>query len=63
MATTLRQRIPRRHQSLRYLVDTVTELADRGIGFHSLQEAIYITPGGKVVFHVVAALTEFGRRG
>ena len=48
--------------SLRHLVDTVTRLADRGIGFHSLQEAIdTTTPGGKLVFHVFAALAEFER--
>ena len=45
---------------LRHLVDTVTGLADRGIGFRSLQEAIdTTTPGGKLVFHVFAALAEF----
>jgi DNA invertase Pin-like site-specific DNA recombinase len=36
-------------------------LADRGIGFRSLQEAIDTTPGGKLVFHVFAALAEFER--
>jgi DNA invertase Pin-like site-specific DNA recombinase len=35
---------------LRHLVDTVTSLADRGVGFRSLQEAIDTTsPGGKLV--------------
>jgi hypothetical protein len=49
-------------RSLRHLVDTVTGLADRGIGFRSLQEAMYTTtPGGKLVFHVFAALAEFER--
>ena len=44
------------------LVDTITSLADRGIGFRSLQEAIdTTTPGGKLVFHVFAALAEFER--
>jgi DNA invertase Pin-like site-specific DNA recombinase len=63
---------PRRHlvvwkldrlgRSLRHLVDTVTGLADRGVGFRSLQEAIdTTTPGGKLVFHVFAALAEFER--
>jgi DNA invertase Pin-like site-specific DNA recombinase len=37
-------------------------LAERGIGFRSLQEAIdTTTPGGKLVFHVFAALAEFER--
>ena len=49
-------------RSLRHLVDTVSGLADRGIGFRSLQEAIdTTTPGGKLVFHVFAALVEFER--
>jgi DNA invertase Pin-like site-specific DNA recombinase len=40
----------------------VTGLADRGVGFRSLQEAIdTTTPGGKLVFHVFAALAEFER--
>ena len=43
-------------------MDTVTGLAERGIGFRSLQEAIdTTTPGGKLVFHVFAALAEFER--
>jgi DNA invertase Pin-like site-specific DNA recombinase len=37
-------------------------LAERGIGFCSLQEAIdTTTPGGKLVFHVFAALAKFER--
>ena len=41
---------------------TVTGLAERGVGFRSLQEAIdTTTPGGKLVFHVFAALAEFER--
>jgi Resolvase, N terminal domain len=48
--------------SLRHLVDTATGLAERGVGFRSLQEAIdTTTPGGKLVFHVFAALAEFER--
>jgi DNA invertase Pin-like site-specific DNA recombinase len=47
---------------LRHLVDTVTGLADHEIGFRSLLEAIdTTTPGGKLVFHVFAALAEFER--
>jgi DNA invertase Pin-like site-specific DNA recombinase len=43
-------------------LDTVTGLADRDIGLRSLQEAIDTTaPGGKLVFHVFAALAEFER--
>jgi DNA invertase Pin-like site-specific DNA recombinase len=55
-------KLDRLGRSLRHLVDTVTGLADRGVGFRSLQEAIdTITPGGKLVFHVFAALAEFER--
>jgi DNA invertase Pin-like site-specific DNA recombinase len=55
-------RLDRLGRSLRHLVDTVTGLAERGVGFRSLQEAIdTTTPGGKLVFHVFAALAEFER--
>jgi DNA invertase Pin-like site-specific DNA recombinase len=55
-------KLDRLGRSLRHLVDTVTSLADRGVGFRSLQEAIdTTTPGGKLVFHVFAALAEFER--
>ena len=41
------------------LTRRLTGLAERGIGFRSLQEAIgTTTPGGKLVFHVFAALAE-----
>jgi hypothetical protein len=49
-------------RSLRHLVDTITSLADRGVGFRSLQEQVdTTTPGGKLVFHVFAARAEFER--
>jgi hypothetical protein len=49
-------KLDRLGRSLRHLVDTVTCLAERGIGFRSLQESIdTTTPGGKLVFHVFAA--------
>jgi DNA invertase Pin-like site-specific DNA recombinase len=55
-------KLDRLGRSLRHLVDTVTGLADHGIGFRSLQEAIdTTTPGGKLVLHVFAALAEFER--
>ena len=55
-------KLDRLGRSLRHLVDTITRLADRGIGFRSLQEAIdTTTPGGKLVFHVFAALADFER--
>jgi DNA invertase Pin-like site-specific DNA recombinase len=55
-------KLDRLGRSLRHLVDTVTGLAEREIGFRTLQEAIdTTTPGGKLVFHVFAALAEFER--
>src|SRR5215211_3160469 len=55
-------RLDRLGRSLRHLIETVTELAQRGIGFRSLMEQIdTTTPGGKLVFHVFGALAEFER--
>jgi DNA invertase Pin-like site-specific DNA recombinase len=55
-------KLDRLGRSLRHLVDTVTDLAERGVGFWSLQEQVDTpTPGGKLVFHVFAALAEFER--
>ncbi len=55
-------KLDRLGRSLRHLVDTVTALAERGVGFRSLQEQVdTTTPGGKLVFHVFAALAEFER--
>lgn len=55
-------RLDRLGRSLRHLIDTVSDLADRDIGFRSLTESIdTTTPGGKLVFHVFGALAEFER--
>jgi len=55
-------RLDRLGRSLRHLIDTVRLLEDRGVGFRSLTEAIDTSsPGGKLVFHVFAALAEFER--
>jgi DNA invertase Pin-like site-specific DNA recombinase len=55
-------RLDRLGRSLRHLVDIITELEHRGVGFRSLSEAIdTTTPGGKLVFHIFAALAEFER--
>ncbi len=55
-------RLDRLGRSLRHLIETVTELEQRGIGFKSLNEAIDTTSsGGKLVFHIFGALAEFER--
>ena len=55
-------RLDRLGRSLRHLIDTVTDLQERGIGFKSLTEAIdTTTSGGKLVFHIFGALAEFER--
>ncbi|MGW3820492.1 recombinase family protein [Streptomyces sp. NPDC005046] len=44
------------------LISIVAGLRNRGIGFQSLHEALdTTTPGGRLVFHVFAALAEFIR--
>ncbi len=55
-------RLDRLGRSLRHLIDTVTELDGRGVGFRSLQESIdTTTSGGRLVFHLFGALAEFER--
>src|SRR4051794_28704262 len=55
-------RLDRLGRSLRHLIETVTELSRRGVGFRSLQEQIdTTTSGGKLVFHIFGALAEFER--
>jgi DNA invertase Pin-like site-specific DNA recombinase len=47
---------------LRQLINTVEGLEARGIGFQFLTESIDTqTPGGKLIFHVIASLAEFER--
>ena len=49
-------------RSLQNLISIVAGLRKRGIGFRSLHEALdTTTPGGRLVFHVFAALAEFIR--
>lgn len=55
-------RLDRLGRSLRHLIETVTALEARGIGFRSVTEQIdTTTPGGKLIFHVFGALAEFER--
>ncbi|KAB1143440.1 recombinase family protein [Streptomyces luteolifulvus] len=49
-------------RSLQDLINMVAALRERGIGFTSLHENLdTTTPGGRLVFHVFAALAEFIR--
>jgi DNA invertase Pin-like site-specific DNA recombinase len=54
--------LDRLSRSLQDLIGIVAELRHRGVGFCSLHEALdTTTPGGRLVFHVFAALAEFIR--
>jgi DNA invertase Pin-like site-specific DNA recombinase len=55
-------RLDRLGRSLRHLIETLTTLADQGIGFKSITENIdTTTSGGKLVFHIFGSLAEFER--
>lgn len=55
-------RLDRLGRSLKDLVEVITSLEERNIGFKSLTEAIDTTnAGGKLIFHIFAALAEFER--
>jgi DNA invertase Pin-like site-specific DNA recombinase len=55
-------RLDRLGRSLKHLIETITKLSARGIGFKSITEAIdTTTSGGKLVFHIFGALAEFER--
>ncbi len=55
-------KLDRLGRSLAHLVETVKSLAERNVGFRSLQDPVDTTSaGGRLVFHVFAALAEFER--
>ena len=55
-------KLDRLARSLRQLIETVEGLEARKVGFRSLTEAIdTTTSGGRLVFHIFAALAEFER--
>ena len=56
-------RLDRLGRTMRHLIETVTDLAERGIGFQSITEAMdTTTAGGELLFHVMGALAQFERR-
>src|SRR5207302_7902594 len=55
-------RLDRLGRTLKHLIETVTDLSQRHIGFKSLTESIdTTTSGGKLIFHIFGALAEFER--
>src|SRR3954451_3188813 len=55
-------RLDRLGRSLRDLIDIISQLDQRKIGFKSLTENIdTTTSGGKLIFHIFGALAEFER--
>ncbi|PWV83237.1 recombinase family protein [Halomonas sp. A11-A] len=55
-------RLDRLGRSLPHLIEVVSTLEARGVGFRSLTEAIdTTTPGGRLIFHVFGALGQFER--
>jgi DNA invertase Pin-like site-specific DNA recombinase len=55
-------RLDRLGRSLKHLIETITDLNNRKIGFKSITESIdTTTSGGKLIFHIFGALAEFER--
>ncbi len=55
-------RLDRLGRSLRHLIEVVTGLDERGVGFRSLRESIETTTaGGRLVFHLFGAPGQFER--
>jgi DNA invertase Pin-like site-specific DNA recombinase len=55
-------RLDRLGRSLPHLIETISALEARGVGFRSLTESIdTTTPGGRLIFHVFGALGQFER--
>ena len=60
--TVMVWRLDRLGRSLRHLIDAVADLERRGVTLVSLTEQIDTSsPGGRLVFHVFAAMAEFER--
>ncbi len=55
-------RLDRLARSLKHLIELISDLEERKVGFKSLTESIdTTTSGGKLIFHIFGALAEFER--
>ncbi len=55
-------RLDRLGRSLPHLIETISALEERGVGFRSIAESIdTTTSGGRLIFHVFGALGQFER--
>ena len=55
-------KLDRLGRSMKHLIEIITNLETRGIGFHSLTENIdTTTSGGRLVFHIFGGLAQFER--
>ena len=60
--TVVVYKLDRLGRSLKHLIAEIQEFQQRGIGFKSLQENIdTLSSGGKLFFHIFAAIAEFER--
>jgi DNA invertase Pin-like site-specific DNA recombinase len=55
-------KLDRLGRSMKHLIEIVTELEARGVGFRSITENVdTTTPGGRLIFHLFGALAQFER--